>query len=369
MHRYRGETDWQHGRAEPLGILLVNLGTPDAPDARSLRAYLGEFLSDPRVVELPRLLWKPLLHGLILRTRPRKSAAAYRKIWLEAGSPLLVHSRDIRDGLVGELDQRLPGPVTVALGMRYGRPAIGEALEELRRANARRIVVLPLYPQYASATTGSAFDAVTDVLRGWRWVPALRMVTHYHDADSYIAALAASIREYREANGRGEHLIFSFHGIPRHTFLAGDPYFCHCHKTARLVAERLQLADHEWRVTFQSRFGKTEWLRPYTDETMRELGVDGAARVDVVCPGFAADCLETLEEIEMRNREFFREAGGGELHYIPALNDRKDHIAALADVVEDNIRGWPQAAPPGETEPLRDREAIRERARAMGADR
>lgn len=368
MHRYKGETDWQHGRTEPLGILLVNLGTPDAPDSRSLRIYLAEFLSDPRVVELPRLLWKPLLHGIILRTRPRKSAEAYRKIWLDEGSPLLVHSRSIRDGLVRELDQRLPGPVTVALGMRYGRPAIRDALEELRRSNARRILVLPLYPQYASATTGTAFEAVADVLRGWRWVPELRMVTHYHDADSHIEALAASIREYREAHGAGNQLVFSFHGLPRWTFLAGDPYFCQCQKTARLVAERLGLNDGEWRVTFQSRFGKAEWLRPYTDETMRELGNAGTKRVDVVCPGFAADCLETLEEIAMQNREFFREAGGEEFHYIPALNDRKDHLAALADVVERNIQGWPQAEHPGDTEPLREREETLERARAMGAD-
>lgn len=365
MSRYLGAAGYAHGSRPALGVLITNLGTPDAPTPRALRRYLAEFLWDPRVVEIPRSLWWLILHGVILRTRPRRSARLYEKIWTEAGSPLLVHSQRQAQALAALLHMRFAGPVEVALGMRYGNPSIEQGLLQLRAANAQRILVLPLYPQYSAAATASTFDAVSAVLQRWRWLPELRMVNHYHDDPGYITALAESIDAFWREHGRGDRLLFSFHGIPKRSLLAGDPYHCECHKTARLVAEALGLDDAAWQVTFQSRFGRAEWLQPYTSETLHMLPVRGIKRVDVVCPGFAADCLETLEEIEHENRAVFMQAGGAEYHYIPALNDRPAHIEALAELVARHTAEW--------SETIRDvdEQALAEsarRARALGAE-
>lgn len=337
------DPDTVHAQRPCLGVLLTNLGTPNAPTPQALRRYLGEFLCDPRVIELPRLLWKPILHGIILRTRPKRSAAAYARIWGDAGSPLWLTTQRQCAALQAKLDDLLPGPVRVEAGMRYGSPALAEALHKLSEAGARRILLLPLYPQYSASTIASTFDAVAQVFRGWRWQPELRTVNGYHDDPGYIAALADSVRRHWARHGRGERLIISFHGIPRRYFLAGDPYHCLCQKTARLLAEALELSDGQWQVTFQSRFGKAPWLQPYTDETLNTWARDGVREVDAICPGFSADCLETLEEIAQQNREWFIEAGGRELRYIPALNDAPAHIEALAALVRRHVQGWPEA--------------------------
>ncbi len=335
-----GESDWDHGRIPAVGVLVANLGTPDAPTPRALRRYLRQFLSDPRVVELPRAPWWVILNLFVLATRPRRSARLYRRIWCAEGSPLLLISRRQAAALEHALKARVGSPLRVALGMRYGSPSLASALGELRRRGCRRILVLPLYPQYSSATTGSTVQAVFAELARWRWIPELRTVTSYHDHAPYIAALAASVRDAWSADGEPERLLVSFHGIPRKTFLAGDPYYCHCQRTARLLGEVLGLPDAHLAVAFQSRFGRQPWLQPYTDVTLRRWGSEGLASVDVVCPGFAADCLETLEEIAETNRELFRYAGGGRFRYLPALNDRPDHIAALADLCLTHLHGW-----------------------------
>ena len=370
MSRYLGESDYAHGAEPCTGILLTNLGTPDAPTPAALRRYLAEFLWDPRVVETPRLIWWLVLHGVILRIRPRRSARLYAKVWEADGSPLLEISRRQAAALQRALQAKLTGRVEVALAMRYGQPSIAYGLDLLRRHGARRVLVFPLYPQYAAATTASTFDAVADVLRRWRWLPELRMIAHYHDDPGYIAALAASVRSYWQQHGASERLLFSFHGIPKRYFLAGDPYHCECQKTARLVAEQLEAAKDRWSLAFQSRFGPQEWLTPYTDHTLREWARGGVRSVDVVCPGFSADCLETLEEIGQQNREVFLTAGGEDYRYIPALNDSPEHIEALADIVARHCAGWPA------TDPARDPErqatelkASAERARAMGSPR
>ncbi len=341
MSNYQDNADYRHGTAECTGVLLTNLGTPDAPTPAALRRYLGEFLSDPRVIEAPRLIWWLALHGVILRIRPRHAAHAYHKVWTDEGSPLLAISRRQAAALQLSLERRCKGPVRVALGMRYGNPSIAAALDELRQAGARRLLVLPLYPQYSATTTASTFDAVAAVLKTWRLQPETRFINHYHDNPGYIRALADSVRAYWAAHGEPERLMFSFHGLPKRYLLAGDPYHCECHKTARLVAEQLGLTDARWLLTFQSRFGREEWLKPYCNQTLREWGAAGVQRVDVLCPGFPADCLETLEEIELQNRDIFLNAGGGEYHYIPALNDSPAHIDMLAALVVQHAQGWP----------------------------
>ena len=310
------------------GVLLANLGTPDAPTPEALRRYLAEFLSDPCVVNLPRVIWWPILHGLVLRTRPAKSAAAFARIWTDAGSPLLVHSRAIAAALRRELAARTGAEMPLALGMRYGRPSLTEALDALGRAGVARVIVLALYPQYSRATVGSAMAAVNR-LAG----PSVDFIPDYYAQPAYLAALAASVREFRAAHGRGEKLVISFHGIPRSMARRGDPYPQQCARTAQYLAARLRLVPDEWQLAFQSRFGRTQWLQPYTEETLKQLASQGIKTVDVICPGFAADCLETLEEIALRYAESFRAAGGRELRYIPALNERPAHIRALADLV------------------------------------
>ena len=342
MTSYSGIADYQHNTPARTGILLTNLGTPDSPNVADLRKYLAEFLSDTRVIELPPVLWWPILHGIILRTRPKKSALAYKKIWTENGSPLMQISMKQLTAVKESLQDRISGPVQIELAMRYGNPSIRSVLDKLRLANVQRLLIFPLYPQYSAATTGSTFDAVAAVLKNWRWLPELRMLNHYHDNNAYIEALTDSVREHWVEHGKDDRLLFSFHGLPRHYFLAGDPYFCQCHKTARLVAEQLELEDSHWLVSFQSRFGPREWLKPYTDQTLIEWGKQGIGKVSVICPGFAADCLETLEEIKLQNRDYFLNAGGGKFSYIDALNDNASHIHALTEIVIDNCRGWPE---------------------------
>ncbi len=340
MSRFKGTPRPPHDKQTVTGILVSNLGTPDAPTATALRRYLAEFLSDPRVIETPKIIWWPILHGIILRLRPRRSAKAYAKIWTEDGSPLRAISLKQAKGIANSLKERLAGPVHVELAMRYGNPSIRSALEKMHDANVRRLLVFPLYPQYSATTTASTFDAVANVLQRWRWLPELRMIMHYHDDPGYIEVLAESIRRFRADNGNPDKLLFSFHGLPKKYFDAGDPYYCECRKTARLVAAQLGLEDDHWTVAFQSRFGPMEWLQPYTDEVLREWAAAGAANVHVICPGFSADCLETLEEIRMQYRKVFLDAGGKQFSYIPALNEDPDHIEVLTNIILKNCLGW-----------------------------
>lgn len=342
---YQGISNYKHDSIDALGILVCNLGTPDAPTPEALRRYLKEFLSDPRVIEMPRWLWWLILNGVILQIRPKKSAHMYQSVWTDEGAPLLAISLRQAVALQIELEQRLRGPVRVVLAMRYGNPSIAAGLAQLREANVRRVLVLPLYPQYSAPATASVFDAVVDELKTWRWLPELRFINDYCDDPALINALAASIREHFDQHGMPQQLLFSFHGTPKRYFINGDPYYCQCQKTARLVAEKLGLTQDQWQVTFQSRFGREEWLKPYTDKTLEALPGKGIKRVAVVCPGFSADCLETLEEIAVTNRAFFLEAGGERYDYIPALNDRADHIQGLADLVLRHVQGWPEADP------------------------
>jgi protoporphyrin/coproporphyrin ferrochelatase len=366
MAKYFGQPEFQHGEVPAVGVLLANLGTPDAADAPALRRYLREFLLDPRVIEMPRALWWIILHLFVLTRRPRHSAALYRKVWTAEGSPLLAISRRQAAALAAVLGREVGTPLHVALGMRYGNPSVRSALRELAGKGCRRILVLPLYPQYAAVTTGSTFDAVAAELAGWRWVPEIRTIHHYHDDPAYLRALAASLREAWQEGGPPDKLLFSFHGIPQRYFEAGDPYFCECHKLARLTVAELGLPRERWEVSFQSLFGREEWLKPYTDRTIRALAAAGVRRLDVVCPGFSADCLETLEEIDEQNREIFLHAGGERYRYIPALNDRPDHVRALADLVLKNLAGWvePPAAA-GLERARREAEESRQRAEAM----
>lgn len=366
--RYLGDKDYAHGSPGQLGILLVNLGTPDAPEPAAVRRYLAEFLWDPRIIELPRPLWWLILNGVILRIRPRRSARAYREVWTDEGSPLMVFTQRLSTKLEAELKEALPGPLQVAVGMTYGNPSIGSALARLRAAGVRRLLVLPLYPQYSATTTGSVFDRVAAQLQRTRWLPEFRFITAYHDEALYIEALATRLEQHWQTHGRGERLLFSFHGIPRRYLDNGDPYHCQCHKTARLVTERLGLADDDWALSFQSRVGREEWLRPYTDETLAAWGQARLKTVDVICPGFAADCLETLEEITMENAERFEENGGGELRYVPALNDGADHVALLATLIRRHVAGWPEASQAWDADEIAQAATdSRERALALGA--
>lgn len=322
------------------GILLTNLGTPDAPTKDALIRYLGEFLWDPRVVEKSRLIWWPALHGVILRIRPRKAAKAYAKVWTEEGSPLLAISQRQARALQQALDQHGECHFQVELAMRYGNPSIRAGLEALKRSNAQQVLVLPLYPQYSATTTASTVDAVADVLKTWRVIPELRTVNGYWQESGYIDALAASIRRHWDQHGQGQRLLFSFHGLPQRYVDAGDPYQAQCQCTASLVASALELPADRWQVAFQSRFGPEQWLQPYTDHTLKAWGAQGLKSVDVLSPGFSADCLETLEEIDQENRELFQAAGGGEYRYIAALNDDQAHIAFLRDLVLKHTQGW-----------------------------
>ena len=321
-------------------MLLINLGTPEAPTAAALRPYLKEFLSDRRVVEIPPAVWWPILNGVILNTRPGKSAEKYASIWQSEGSPLKVHTEQLTQLLGDELAQRETYPVQVDYAMRYGQPDVEGALQRLRGKGCDRILLLPLYPQYAASSSGTALDAAYRVLLRTRNMPDIRTVRHFHDHPGYIQALKQSVERYWIEHGRPNILLMSFHGVPRYTLDKGDPYHCECQKTGRLLAEALELTKDQYRVTFQSRFGRTEWLKPYTTDTLSELGRSKTGRLDVICPGFVADCLETLEEIAMEGKSTFLNAGGGDFRYIPALNTRPIWISALANMVLEQLAGW-----------------------------
>jgi len=365
---YRPEPAFAHDRTAKVGVLLVNLGTPDAPTASAVRRYLGEFLADPRVIEIPSLAWRPLLHGVVLRTRPAKSAARYARIWTPDGSPLAVHANKQKVLLSGYLGQRLKSlglaadGIVVEQAMRYGTPSIGSALERLRGAHCERILVVPLYPQYAASTTGSAIDAVGAHLARARRIPGLRFIDTFHDDPGYIAALAAVVNDYWTRHGQPEHLVLSFHGVPRRSLARGDPYHCYCQATARLLVRELGLEAAQWTLAFQSRFGRGRWLESYTADVLTKLGKARLRRVDVFAPGFVADCLETLEELAIEGKRIYQAAGGGEYDVLPCLNEHPRWIAALADLVLANLSGWLRQ-PPGAAE----REATLLRARAQGA--
>ncbi|MGB1255662.1 MAG: ferrochelatase [Thiolinea sp.] len=368
MSRFRNEKDYFHGKSASTGVLLINLGTPDAPDARSLRRYLREFLSDSRVVEIPRIVWYPILYGIILNKRPAESAKKYASVWREDGSPLLAIAKQQQQALQKEMEIRFNGPVNVELAMRYGNPSIPATLRKMKQDGVQRLLVFPLYPQYCAATTATSFDAVYSELQQWRWAPELRQINHYHDHPGYITALAESVRTHWKTQQRGELLIMSFHGIPKRNLNLGDPYFCECMKTARLLGRALDLKEDEYRVTFQSRFGKAEWLQPYTDKTLQALPAEGIKNIDIICPGFSADCLETLEEIQEENREYFMEAGGEKYHYIPALNNDSHHIQALADIIQQHTQGWPETAKDWSTQASqKNAEISQSEARKAGA--
>jgi protoporphyrin/coproporphyrin ferrochelatase len=339
--RYKSEPSYTHGSVEKTAILLINLGTPEAPTAQTVKPYLREFLSDPRVVEIPKPVWWLILNGIILNTRPKKSAAKYASIWMPEGSPLKVHTERQTILLQGYLGEKTKGtPVVVDYAMRYGNPSITDVLARLKAQNCQRILLVPLYPQYAASATATALDAVFGELQQMRNMPAVRSIKHFHDDAGYIKASVQNIRDYWTLHGRPDKLVMSFHGVPRYTLDKGDPYHCECMKSGRLIAEELGLNKEQYIVSFQSRFGRAEWIKPYTTATLKELGKHGTKRVDVVCPGFVADCLETLEEIAQEGKEDFQHAGGGEYHYIPCLNERPDWIHALTDLVLDNLHGW-----------------------------
>tara|TARA_R110002110_G_scaffold415748_1_gene654811 strand:- start:39311 stop:40333 length:1023 start_codon:yes stop_codon:yes gene_type:complete len=338
--KYTGTENFDHEQQPKVGLLVTNLGTPAAPRTKELRTYLKQFLADPRVVEVPRLIWWFILHGVILNIRPRRSAAAYRTVWTEQGSPLMFNTRAQADALQQKMQQQYEGKVMVEFAMRYGEPSIADTVQRMLDKGVRKLLVLPLYPQYSGATTASTFDDLAADFTQRRWLPDLRFITHYHDHPAYIQAVADSIRNYRTEHGSAQKLLFSYHGEPQSYLDKGDPYHCECLKTSRLVAEALGLDKDDYLTTFQSRFGRQEWLKPYTDETLKTLAANGTSSVQVVCPGFSADCLETLEEIGVENRDYFMEAGGETYQYIPCLNSDPAHIEALASIATENLTGW-----------------------------
>jgi len=341
------EPHFRHGTAAKTAVVLINLGTPEAPTAPAVRRYLKEFLSDPRVVEIPRAIWWLILNGIILNVRPKKSAEKYAAIWTRDGSPLKIHTEKqarLLQGFLGQAGHQ----VLVEYAMRYGQPSIPETLSRLKSEGCTRILLLPLYPQYSSSTTATAFDSVFNWARNIRNQPEIRTVRSFADDPGYIEALAASVRKHWAENGRPSasyRLIMSFHGVPRYTLDKGDPYHCECHKTGRLIAETLKLDKENYQICFQSRFGRAEWLQPYTATTLAELGKQGIEQIDIMCPGFPADCLETLEEIAMEGKTEFIQAGGKDYRYIPCLNERDDWIHALANLSAKHLQGWPTLTP------------------------
>ena len=339
MPTFIGEKDYEHGSQDRTGILLTNLGTPDEPTSKAVKPYLREFLSDPRVIEIPKFIWQIILRFFILQIRPRRSAKIYTSVWTNDGSPLLVVAKKQLDLVRKELKVLYPNSV-VELAMRYGNPSIESALNKLQKKQVRRLLVFPLYPQYCAATTASTFDAVTNVLQKWRWIPELRFINQYYDENSYIKALSQSIQEFWKINGKPQKTIFSYHGIPKKYHMKGDPYHCFCLKTTRLVKEYMKLNDEEFITTFQSRFGRAEWLQPYTSKTLMELPKKGIKDINIISPGFSADCLETLEELEEENREYFEKAGGEKYQYIPCLNDNPLHISMMIDLIKKHTQGW-----------------------------
>lgn len=340
MAYYLTEPPLTRGEQQRIGILLINLGTPTAPSSKALRPYLRQFLSDRRVIEIPRLIWWLILHGIILTIRPRKSAEKYAQIWSAEGSPLLVHFSKQTALLRERLATHVNQPYAVEFAMRYGDPSVSSAIQKLKAQNCNRILIIPLYPQYAASSSGSALDDVWRRLLRTRNMPAIRTVRDYHDHPAYIAALATSVRQHWEQHGEPEKLIMSFHGVPRATLDKGDPYYCQCQETGHLLAQALMLDESRYLICFQSRFGRAEWLQPYLAETLEQLGQQKTSRVDVICPGFSSDCLETLEEIALEGKASFQQHGGGEFHYIPALNERDEWIRALCEITHEHLQGW-----------------------------
>ncbi|MGB0894761.1 MAG: ferrochelatase [Parashewanella sp.] len=337
MSKFVGLTKEQgHKKRSNKAVLLLNLGTPDAPTPTAVKRYLAEFLSDPRVVEIPKLIWKIILHGIILRTRPAKSAALYQQIWTDEGSPLLAISQKQATKLQSRVNE-LGYDAKVHLAMRYGNPSIHSVLNDMHQSGVDEITVLPLYPQYAAPTTASSFDAVAKEMMKWRYLPSLNFINTYHDHPDYIAALVDSIKKDFELYGKPKKLVLSYHGMPERNLKLGDPYYCFCKKTTRLVVEALELAEEECVTTFQSRFGKAKWLTPYTDATLEALAKQGIDDVAVICPAFSADCLETIEEICEENREIFEQAGGKQYRYIECLNDDDLHIEMMMSLVKPYI--------------------------------
>ncbi len=366
MPYYLPEPTYSHGQTARTGILLINLGTPAAPTAPALRHYLKEFLWDRRVVEIPRPLWWLILNGIILNTRPKKSAEKYAAIWRPEGSPLKHFTARQAELLAAELAQRSPQPIVVEYAMRYGQPSVAAKIQAMKAQGVDRILLLPLYPQYAASSTGSALDAAWQSLLHQRNPPEVRVLKHFHADPGYIAALKQSVQAYWAEHGRPDVLVMSFHGIPRRSLDLGDPYHCECQRSGRLLAEALSLTPEQYRISFQSRFGRAEWLQPYTVATLEELGRRKTRRVDIVCPGFIADCLETLEEIALEGKASFLNAGGGEYRYIPALNDRPVWINALADLAMNQLGGWLSGSWNSNDE-NRAMEKQRQRAQALGA--
>lgn len=338
--KYKNEKDFQHEQLAPVGVLLANLGTPKAPTARALRPYLRQFLSDPRVIEKPKWQWYPILYSFILTLRPAKSAKLYKEIWTEEGSPLLIISQKQQQALQEELSKRYGNEIVVSLGMTYGEPSIESAIEELKKRHIRKLLVLPLYPQYSGTSTASVLDTVFRELSRWRWIPELRTVSSYHDFPGYISCLAASVHRAWDSGNKPEKLVMSYHGIPKRYFFGGDPYHCQCQKTSRLLAEELGLNKEDYIVSFQSLFGSEAWLTPGTEEVMIELAKEGVKSVDVIAPGFSADCLETIQEVDLELREVFEEHGGKHYRYIPALNDQPDFMATIADMLDIHLHSW-----------------------------
>lgn len=359
---YQGTPNYSHNQTARTGVLLTNLGTPDAPTRKALKTYLAEFLWDPRVVEVPRPIWWLILHGVILNIRPARSAKAYASVWTKRGSPLMVHTQDQCTAIAEALREQWGEQVVVDYAMRYGNPSISSALQKMADHGVKRLLVLPLYPQYSGATTGSTFDAISQDFTRRRWLPDLRFISHYHDYAPVIEAMAQHIERFWAKHGRADKLLFSYHGVPKKYLLRGDPYHCECHKTSRLLAERLGLESNEYFTSFQSRFGREEWLKPYTDHTLKAWPSEGVQSVQVFCPGFAADCLETIEEIGEENKEYFIAAGGQRYEYIPCLNAEPGHIQALTQLIMQNMAGWDHQQNP---EPA----ATQSMAVAMGAER
>jgi ferrochelatase len=366
--KYLGRSDYNHASSEKLGVLITNLGTPETPTPSALRKYLGEFLWDPRVVEFPRPLWWLILNLVILTIRPRRSAATYAKIWTKEGSPLMVHTKSQLAALKKKFTANNLQQVEIDFAMRYGNPSIESALLKMQDKNVTQLLVLPLYPQYSGSTTGSTFDAIANTFSKLRWMPELRFVNQYADDEKYISACANQIKRYWSTHEQSQVLLFSFHGLPKRYLLAGDPYHCQCYKTARLIAENLQLNEDQWKLTFQSRFGREEWLQPYTDKTLEAMAKQNIKSVDVFCPGFSSDCVETLEEIDMLNREIFLDAGGDKFQYIPALNDNEDHIEAIYQLAMNHMQGWRAAQPAFDVEhDKQEKQISQQRAKKVGA--
>ena len=327
--KFKGEQNFQHENEQKKGVLIAYLGTPDSPDVLSVRRYLKEFLSDPRIIEVPKIIWWFVLNIFILNFRSFNSARLYKSIWTDGGSPLLVNCLKIKE----KVQKSLPSNYQVALGMRYGNPSIKSALNELKEANCRDIEVITLFPHYSATTVGSIFDAVSTEIKSWRWVPSVKFLNSYHDNPLLIEILSKRIQKSFESQGKPDKLIFSYHSIPKKYFDSGDPYHCLCQKTSRLIAEKLSLDEKDYITAFQSRFGPSEWLKPYTSETMKSLPKEGIKSVQVVSPGFGVDNLETLQEIDIENKEYFEDAGGENFHYIPCLNDDDDHVEFLISLI------------------------------------